>query len=117
MNYTKYVIFLVIFNCVLAVLDNINTFSGEVPHYDLATAQEIGNDTSSSASSLISSATFLADTLFLIFKVVVLAPFYSALLLYQLGVHPVIAAVWGVANAVLYAMWIIDLRRNVPFLR
>jgi len=117
MNYTKYVIFLVIFNCVLAVLDNIQEFSEEVPEYDVDTAAQVGNETASSATSLISAVTFLADTLFLIIKVVALAPFYSALLLYQLGVHPVIAGVWGVANAVLYAMWIIDLRRNVPFLR
>jgi hypothetical protein len=116
MNYTKYVLVLVIFNCILVVLGNMQEFKGTVPNSDINTANTTASEVSKGSSAL-SSLTYLVDTLFLIAKVTILAPYYSALFLYQIGVHPVIASVWGVFNGVLYAMWIIDLRRNVPFLR
>jgi hypothetical protein len=117
MNYTKYVLVLVLFNCILVVLGNIQEFQGTVPDTDISTANTTASEASSEGSSAISSLTYLVDTLFLIAKITILAPYYSALFLYQIGVHPVIATVWGVFNGVLYAMWIIDLRRNMPFLR
>jgi hypothetical protein len=117
MNYTKYVLVLVLFNCIFVVLGNMQEFQGTVPNTDIDTANTTASSVSSKGSSAISSLTYLVDTLFLIAKITILAPYYSALFLYQIGVHPVIATVWGVFNGVLYAMWIIDLRNRVPFLR
>ena len=117
MNYTKYVLFLIIFNCTLTVLGEIATYGESVPTSDISTASNVSSDTSNSASSALSALTYVVDTLFLILKVTLLAPYYSALFMTQLGIHPIIATVWGAFNGVLYAMWLIDLRNKVPFLR
>ena len=115
MNYTKYLIALIIFNFCMAVVANIDYFSDVTPNPDLSLVKNTTQSTERGATSIFNLTTFLIDTAILAIKITLLAPYYTGQTLKMFGLHPLITWMIIGINYMVYVMWIIDVKRGKTF--
>ena len=115
MNYTKYLIALIIFNFCMALVANIDYFSSVVPTPDMSIAESAAQSAESGSYSIWDMASYLMDAVILAMKITVLAPYYTGKTLEMFGIHPIVSWMITGINYMVYVMWIIDIKRGKPF--
>lgn len=116
MNYTKFVIFLIIFHGSVSLVSEMAVFQDtQFFSSDLTTVQNATDSVVDTTFSLWSAATYLVDAIWLGLKLTALAPYYTSLTLTVIGVHPAVAGVIYILNYAIYAMWLLDLKKGQTF--
>ncbi len=115
MNYTKYLVALIILNFTIAVVANIDYFKDITPKTDLKEVESKTSDAEGGALSIFDMATYIIDAVILALKLTVLAPYYTGKTLELLGLHPLICWMITGINYLVYVMWMIDIKRGKTF--
>jgi hypothetical protein len=115
MNYTKYLVGLLILNFSFSLVSNMPYMGELAPSNDMSVVENTTASAENGATSVWDVTSYILDAVILALKITVLAPYYTGKTLELFGISPVVA--WTIIgiNYLVYVMWVIDIKRGKTF--